>query len=163
MPHPLPTDSYLFAKLDKQFRHLYINELYQSLFKISSEALLGRSLQDIKPRAMPQCVLQDALERVSQKGYAYAPVPHEGPSGDIFWGFVDLTRRFGAAADSGMIGYEFVSYPASVALIDFFGPLYEDVIQQELKAPQTALEYFYQSIAETGKSYDELVHTLQNA
>ncbi|GAA5315759.1 MAG: hypothetical protein AseanaTS_09640 [Candidatus Pelagadaptatus aseana] len=166
MPNPLPKDQYLFAKLDTEFRFVYVNRFFALLFGATSQRFTGKPLLNDNNAVRPFYIYERAIDEVKNRGFATCIVPHKGSQGQILWGCVDLSRRFGASANSGMIGYEFVSYPASQAAIDFFDPIYQELARLEQSNPSDpscALHYFEESIAATGKPHDELVHTLQNA
>ncbi len=163
----IPVGEYYLAKCDLQGVVTYVNASGMKSSGFTESELLGWKLSDVRSELLPSSMHDWLMERISQCGFVNYYSPLQRKDGSFNWGFTDLGKRYSPAENGPCLGYELVSYPASARGIDFFHPIYIAMLKCEQgsgdQGKREARALLEQAITDSGKPYDELVLTLQQA
>lgn len=157
-------DEIIVSKTDLKGRITYANEVFLRLASYREEDLLGQPHNIIRHPDMPACVFKLLWDTISAGREIFAYVLNLASNGDEYWVHAHITPSYDAAGT--LVGYHSNRRTPDAAALEKIKPIYAVLLAEERKhenkkeglaAGQWKLNAL---LAESGKSYDELVWSL---
>ena len=145
----LDVNDFIVTKTDKSGRITYCNDAFMEFSGFLEEDLLGKNDDVIYHDEMPRSVFQLMKDTLQQENEFIGIIKNKRKNGGAFWSFINVTPSFDSK--NQLLGYLSIHrYPHAKA-IDFFAPLYQEMLAKE------------QQLSGSANSLDESLHIMMSA
>lgn len=159
-----PEEAVIVSKTDPLGVIRYANKTFLDVAGYSEAELIGAPHSILRHNQMPRCVFQFLWDTLSAKREIFAYVRNRAKNGDHYDVLAHVTPTFGT--DGEVIGYHSSRRcPRPEAMAKIL-PIYQALCAEEAKhasradAVRAGTALLLSTIASTGLSYEELIHTL---
>ena len=158
-------DEIIVSKTDLKGRITYANRVFCRLADYTEEELLGQPHNIIRHPDMPRCVFKFLWDTIQTGHEVFAYVINRAKHGDHYWVFAHVTPTFDN--EGHIVGYHSNRRVPDRAALGKIRPVYQTLLSEERKHRnpkeqwQASLPVFTAFLEKQGRSYEELIFSLQ--
>ncbi|KJS35243.1 MAG: chemotaxis protein [Rhodospirillaceae bacterium BRH_c57] len=160
-------DEIIVSKTDLRGRITYANTVFLRMAGYPEKDVIGAPHSLIRHPDMPRAVFKVLWDVIGTGKELFAYVKNRSSNGDHYWVIAHVTPSFDAAG--GIIGYHSNRRPPNRRALEVIEPLYARIRQIEMQAKDAkagmaaAHTALLAAVADTGKSYEELMFALEES
>ncbi|QGU32931.1 PAS domain-containing protein [Thermochromatium tepidum] len=152
-------DEFIVTKTDLKGRITYANRVFMRMADYSESELLGVQHNIVRHPDMPRGAFKHLWDTIQTGREWFGFVKNMSSNGDYYWVFANVTPDY---ENGRVVGYFSVRRQAPRAAIDFFVPIYAEMLRIEQKvgpaqACDASLAWLSQRLTTQGLSYERLV------
>lgn len=161
------TDEIIVSKTDLKGRITYANRVFLDIAGYTERDVIGAPHSLIRHPDMPRAVFKLLWDVITSGKEIFAYVKNRSRNGDHYWVIAHVTPSFDAKGR--ITGYHSNRRPPNRNALKVIEPLYERVRQIELRSHDAKLgmaaahDALIAAVTETGKSYPELMFSLEQS
>jgi len=154
----------IVSKTDLKGRITYANDVFLKVADFTEAEVLGQPHSIVRHPDMPRAVFKLLWEAVEAKREIFAYVKNMAKGGDHYWVFAHVTPSLNARGE--IIGYHSNRRSPTDKAVAAIEPIYQALLAEEARAANAkeglaaSERLMTETIAKTGKPYEEFVFTL---
>ena len=156
----MKVDDLIVSKTDKKGKIIYCNDAFMEYSGFYEEELLGQPHNIIRHPDMPHCVFRLMWEHLQSGEEFVGFIKNLCKDGSYYWTYASVMLNFDS--NDQLIGYMSVRRCPPAAAVEFFTPLYKEMVDIEAKyeAKRQAMDESFQtleSVVSSKGGYDEFI------
>lgn len=158
-------EDFIVTKTDTTGKLTYCNPIFIEFSGFSEAELLGQQHNIVRHPDMPRAVFQLLWETIKSGRDFFGYVKDISKDGAFYWVYATVTPSFNAENNNEIIGYFSVRRKPEPRKLAIIQAIYKDMLMAEKSrdrrdAIAAGMQVLQKVLTETGKSYDEFIHTL---
>ncbi len=157
----LQEDSLITSKTDLKGKIVYANDDFLKYAGYKVDELLYKSHNIVRHEDMPRTVFKCLWDYIQKGDEIFAFVKNKSKDNNYYWVFANVTPSMDA--NNNIIGYYSVRRMPNKKAIDIIEKLYSDLLRAEKENINKGVELLNDFCKNAGKSYNELIFSLQES
>ncbi|TKX32108.1 bipartate energy taxis response protein CetB [Campylobacter estrildidarum] len=157
----LKEDTLITSKTDLKGLIVYANNDFLKYADFSMKDVLHKPHNIVRHQDMPKTVFKFLWDYMKEGKEIFAYVKNKTKNNDYYWVFANVTPSMDT--NNNIIGYYSVRRMPNRKAIETIEKLYSDLLKAEQQGINKGVEALKDFCKSTGKTYNELIFSLQNS